>query len=42
MEVILKNRAFTGGKKQVHPAVPIKINVCISKYNPLMTIISKN
>ena len=42
MEVILQNRVLTGGKKQVHPAVFMKMNVCISKYNPSMTIISKN
>ena len=42
MEVTLQNRLFTGHEKQVHPAVFMKMNVCISKYNPSMTIISKN
>ena len=42
MEVTSQNRVHTGGKKQVHPAVCVKMIFCISKYNPLWLIISKN
>ena len=42
MEVLLKNRVFAGGQKQVGLAVSGKMNDCFSKYNSSMTIISKN